>query len=280
MFVHVAMPHANESVSSPRSSKFSSARALMARARRAAPARSAGKALDSRTFSPHRMSVRATSSAVAEVKGSGLEVPVAEQGVVAGDVHQLARPLPDRPAHESNQGFGGGTRLRHSRDAHRLSPCLGHWRGLPHRTRQRLRQRCLQVDWGRTQVAVPSGRFNRRRRMSTNGVTHLHGSCTATPPASRESSQGEARREPSPGGKEKAHPGRPVPAGLIHCVCGRVRTVKARWAHVPPSATPTLTVLAPLFGEILLGDVHTDVHAGRRKPAELGPLSAMRHAAA
>ena len=66
------------------------------------------------------------------------------------------------------------------------------------------------------------------------------------------------------GGKTKALPGRPRGAGPIHCVCGRVRTVKARWAHVPPSAAPTLTVLVPTFRENLLGDVHTDVHTGRR----------------
>jgi len=61
---------------------------------------------------------------------------------------------------------------------------------------------------------------------------------------------------------------------------GRLRTVKARWAHVPSSAAPTLTVLALAFREILFGDVHTDVHAGGRQSTELAFLSAMRHEAA
>jgi excisionase family DNA binding protein len=51
-----------------------------------------------------------------------------------------------------------------------------------------------------------------------------------------------------------------------HSIVSRrpVRTVKARWAHVPPSATPTLTVLACVFRRNLLGDVHADVHAAVR----------------
>jgi hypothetical protein len=56
--------------------------------------------------------------------------------------------------------------------------------------------------------------------MSTNRATHLHVPCEATPAASREPRRGKVRCEPSRGGKDKAHPGRPRGAGLIHCVCG------------------------------------------------------------
>jgi hypothetical protein len=44
--------------------------------------------------------------------------------------------------------------------------------------------------------------------------------CTATPPASRESPQGEARRGTGRLKMDNAHPGRPLPAGPIHCVSG------------------------------------------------------------
>ena len=51
------------------------------------------------------------------------------------------------------------------------------------------------------------------------------------------------------GGKTEALPGRPRWAGLVHCVCESVRTLKARGPHVSPSATPTLTVLGHQWGD-------------------------------
>jgi hypothetical protein len=60
------------------------------------------------------------------------------------------------------------------------------------------------------------------------------------------------------GGKTEALPGRPEGSGLVHCVCERDRTVKARGPHVSPSAAPTLTFLGKSVGRFFLaGDVHT-----------------------
>ena len=145
MLVHVAMPQANERVRAraPRSSRRPCA--LMARARRAAPPRSVGKALESRTFSPHKMSVRATSSAVPKIEGAGLEVAVAEQGVVARDVHQLARPLPDGPSDEPDQGLSRSAALWRTCDAHQMSPCWDFAGDRP-ANRTRLWQRCFVSD--------------------------------------------------------------------------------------------------------------------------------------
>ena len=126
VLVHVAMPQATKSVRRPRSSKFSSARARMARPRRAAGARSSDpKASEKRTVCPARSCSRATSLAPGQVQGPGLEVAVAEQGVATGDVDQLARPVLDGPADPPAQGLVEGAVLWPCVDVHRLSPLVG-----------------------------------------------------------------------------------------------------------------------------------------------------------
>jgi hypothetical protein len=102
--------------------------------------------------------------------------------------------------------------------------------------------------------------------MSTIRATHLHGSMHGYPAGSSAVPEG-ASLNVAPAVWERTRRFQAGPEGPAQSIVSvrRVRTVKARWVHVPPSAAPAWTDLAPAFRENLLGDVHTDVHAGRCK---------------
>jgi excisionase family DNA binding protein len=66
---------------------------------------------------------------------------------------------------------------------------------------------------------------------------------------------------------DKAHPGRPVPAGPVQCVGACSRTVKARGPHVSPSTGAGLDCPGGTgSGSLFLSDVHTNVHASDCEP--------------
>jgi len=71
----------------------------------------------------------------------------------------------------------------------------------------------------------------------------LHLGCEASP-APIASFAEERTSVSHPGrGETTAHPGRPITAVLVQCVCETVQSLKARRPHVAPSAAQALTAL-------------------------------------